>query len=94
MISDMISDDGITAVANKNIKLRELDYSRCTRVTDAALEVITNECPLLEVLYSMGCGHFKLPFDFGTKLPNLKALDLSDNNLSTLPESLGQLTHR
>jgi Leucine-rich repeat (LRR) protein len=94
MISDMISDAGITAVAKKNNKLRSLSYSECTRVTDAALEVITNECPLLEQLGAMGCGHFKLPFDFGTKLPNLKALDLSDNNLSTLPESLGQLTHR
>ena len=90
----MISDDGITAVAKKNNKLRSLSYSECTRVTDAALGVITNECPLLELLYANGCGHFKLPFDFGTKLPNLKALDLSDNNLSTLPESLGQLTHR
>ena len=94
MISDMISDAGITAVAKKNNKLRSLSYSECTRVTDAALEVITNECPLLEQLGAMGCGHFKLPFDFGTKLPNLKALDLSDNNLSTLPESFGQLTGR
>ena len=91
---DKISDAGITAVAKKNNKLRIIQYSLCTRVTDAALGVITNECPLLELLYANGCGHFKLPFDFGTKLPNLKALDLSDNNLSTLPESFGQLTGR
>jgi Leucine-rich repeat (LRR) protein len=91
---DMISDAGITAVANKNIKLRVLYYSRCTRVTDAALEVITNECPLLEELYAAGCGHLILPKDFGTKLPNLKRLDLRNNKLSKLPESLGQLADK
>jgi Leucine-rich repeat (LRR) protein len=91
---DKISDAGITAVAKKNKKLRRLHYSNCTRVTDAALEVITNECPLLEELWANGCGHSKLPFDFGTKLPNLTYLDLQDNNISTLPESLGQLADK
>jgi hypothetical protein len=91
---DMISDAGITAVAKKNNKLRRLGYSRCTRVTDAALEVITNECPLLEHLGARGCGHVKLPFDFGNKLPNLTSLSLANNNISTIPESLGQLADK
>ena len=91
---DMISDAGITDVAKKNNKLRNLNYSYCTRVTDAALEVITNECQQLEGLYANGCGHSKLPFDFGTKLPNLTALDLRDNNRSILPEALVQLADK
>jgi len=91
---DMISDAGITDVAKKNNKLRNLNYSYCTRVTDAALEVITNECQQLEGLYANGCGHSKLPFDFGTKLPNLTGLDLRNNNISILPESLGQLADK
>jgi hypothetical protein len=93
---DMISDDGITAVAKKNNKLRWLGYSRCTRVTVAALEVITNECPLLERLNAEGSGRLILPFDFGTKLPNLTELNLENSNyISTfLPESLGQLADR
>jgi GTPase SAR1 family protein len=91
---DKISDDGITDIAKKNNKLRTLRYSYCTRVTDAALEVITNECPQLERLYAAGCGHSKLPFDFGTKLPNLTVLNLENNNISTIPESLGQLADK
>ena len=91
---DMITDAGITAVAKKNNKLRALSYSLCTRVTDAALEVITNECPQLQRLCASGCGHSKLPFDFGTKLPNLTGLDLRNNNISILPESLGQLADK
>jgi Leucine-rich repeat (LRR) protein len=91
---DMISDAGITSMAKKNNKLRILSYPLCTRVTDAALEVITNECQQLELLNASGCGHSKLPFNFGTKLPNLTVLNLENNKLSTLPESLGQLADK
>ena len=41
-----------------------------------------------------GCYLEKLPLAFGLYFPNLRNLDLSNNDLKELPESLHRLTHR
>jgi hypothetical protein len=86
---DMITDDGITAIAEKcGQQLKTLEYSACTKCTDAALKSIVNNCNQLEELDAENCGISTIPENIGYKLTNLQYLDLSDNNITKIPVSL------
>jgi hypothetical protein len=84
-----ITDDGITAIAEKCGKqLKTLSYSLCKKCTDAALESIVNNCNQLEYLRANDCGISTIPESIGYKLTKLKKLDLSDNKITKIPVSL------
>jgi Leucine-rich repeat (LRR) protein len=86
---DMITDDGIVPIAEKyGQQLKELEYSDCTKCTDAALKSIVNNCNQLEKLGAIDCGISTIPENIGYKLTNLQYLDLSDNNITKIPVSL------
>ena len=89
---DQITDDGIKAIVEqigKNLEI--LSYDDCNKCTNAALQSIVDHCPNLDRLYARNAGVSKVPHDIGQRLPKLEDLDLSKNDIKTLPPSIANV---
>lgn len=70
------------------LKLRELDLDR------NAIETIPNAIEKLKFLEVLSIADNKLEgFEPLTKLTSLKSLNLADNNIASMPDSIGNLKH-
>ena len=87
------TDKGIIAVTEKCPNLTGLNYSECSKVTNAALEAIVSNLPQLEELWANNCNISVIPDAFGDKLKHLEKLCLCNNNITMLPASIGNLEH-
>ena len=65
----------------------------CKGITDDSLVFIVDHFPQLERLYAINCNISIIPENFGDKLKHLKVLRLHNNNITTLPASIGKLNH-
>mmetsp|Transcript_18173 Transcript_18173/g.27573 ORF Transcript_18173/g.27573 Transcript_18173/m.27573 type:complete len:531 (-) Transcript_18173:776-2368(-) len=87
-----LTDKGITTIINSNPQLKHFNIGRCTKLTDSSMEAVVEGCPNLEELHAKGVGLTSLPDDMFDKLPNLKVLNLENNKLTKLPESITHLS--
>jgi hypothetical protein len=86
---EMITDDGITAIAEKCGKqLKRLSFSNCKKCTDAALKSVVNNCNQLKYIWAIDCGISTIPENIGYKLTKLKYLSLARNKITKIPVSL------
>jgi hypothetical protein len=85
-----ITDDGITAIVVEKIgnTLTSLDYSLCSRCTNAALQAVVKHCPNLKRLFAFNTGITHIPESIGQDLPKLEVLDLDNNRIERLPPSI------
>ena len=82
----------LTKIPGNCPTLTSLDVQDCINLTDEAIDNITKDCPLLNYLNALFCSFTALPDDIGDRLPNLEYLDLQNNKLTSLPQSIAKLT--
>ena len=59
LIFKNVSDDGITAIANKCQLLKQISVSNCSNLTDVCITALGRNCHNLLVLEASGCVNFR-----------------------------------
>lgn len=54
-----VSDDGITAIANKCQLLKQISVSNCSNLTDVCITALGRNCHNLIVFEASGCVNFR-----------------------------------
>ncbi len=90
-----ITKDGIKRfILQYKKQLKTLAYSGHKDTGDEVLQLISDNCPEMELVVADGCGISTIPETMGYDCPNLEYLYLMDNNIKKVPPSLTLLKDR
>lgn len=86
-----LTDESIRAIAAGCPSLATLWVKDCINLTDDSIAAIVAGCPSLVMLFASNCRFMSLPDDIGDRLPKLESLEVSCNELTSLPRSIVKL---
>jgi len=86
-----ITDNALIAIADTCHNLIELSVSHCSNVTGRGIDAIARKCGKLKTLHAYNCNISHLPEEIGILLPHFTFLKLDNNEIRTIPASLGPL---